>query len=65
MPTAIGHGIAIPHPRTPVITVADNTSVSICYLEAPFDFGALDGQEVHNHFYSSDGQSPQTSGCAF
>jgi PTS system nitrogen regulatory IIA component len=50
MPTAIGHGIAIPHPRTPVITVADNTSVSICYLEAPFDFGALDGQEVHTIF---------------
>ncbi|MFA7361940.1 MAG: PTS sugar transporter subunit IIA [Candidatus Kapaibacterium sp.] len=50
MPTAIGHGIAIPHPRTPVITVADYTSVSICYLEAPFDFGALDGHEVHTIF---------------
>jgi nitrogen PTS system EIIA component len=50
MPTAIGHGIAIPHPRTPVITVADNASVSICYLESPLDFGALDGQEVHTIF---------------
>jgi nitrogen PTS system EIIA component len=50
MPTAIGHGIAIPHPRTPIITVADNASVSICFLNVPLDFGALDGQNVHTLF---------------
>ena len=50
MPTAIGHGIAIPHPRSPIVTVSDNASVSICYLDEPLDFGALDGQEVHTLF---------------
>jgi len=50
MPTAIGHGIAIPHPRSPIVTISDNASVSICYLDVPLDFGALDGQEVHTLF---------------
>ncbi len=50
MPTAIGRGIAIPHPRNPIVTGAGNASVSICYLKNPVDFGALDNQPVHTLF---------------
>jgi PTS system nitrogen regulatory IIA component len=50
MPTAIGKGIAIPHPRNPIVTDTNNASVSICYLQDPIDFGSLDGQKVHSLF---------------
>jgi nitrogen PTS system EIIA component len=50
MPTAIGKGIAIPHPRNPIVTDIKNASVSICYLEKPIDFGSLDKQPVHTLF---------------
>ncbi len=50
MTTAIGRGIAIPHPRNPIITEAGDSSVSICYLENPTDFKALDGNPVHTLF---------------
>jgi len=50
MPTAIGKGIAIPHPRNPIITDLKNASVSICCLEKPINFGSLDGQPVHTLF---------------
>lgn len=47
MPTAIGKGIAIPHPRNPIITDLKNASVSMCCLEKPIDFGSLDNQPVN------------------
>ncbi len=50
MTTAIGRGIAIPHPRNPIITEAGDSSVSICYLENLTDFNSLDGQLVHTLF---------------
>ncbi len=50
MPTAIGSGIAIPHPRNPIVTDGNNSSVSICYLSKPIEFGALDNQPVHTLF---------------
>jgi len=50
MPTAIGKGIAIPHPRNPIVTDSNNASVSICYLQKPIEFGALDNQPVHTLF---------------
>jgi len=50
MPTAIGKGIAIPHPRNPIITDLKNASVSICCLEKPIDFGSLDNEPVHTLF---------------
>jgi len=50
MPTAIGQGIAIPHPRNPLVTDAKNASVSICYLREPIDFQALDNQPVETLF---------------
>jgi PTS system nitrogen regulatory IIA component len=50
MPTSIGRGIAIPHPRNPIVTNPNNASVTICYLQMPVDFGALDNQPVHSLF---------------
>jgi len=50
MPTSIGKGISIPHPRNPIVTNPDNASVTICYLHKPVDFGALDNQPIHSLF---------------
>ena len=50
MPTAIGKGIAIPHPRSPIVTDPNRASVSICYLSKPVNFNALDGEPVHTLF---------------
>lgn len=50
MPTAVGRGISIPHPRNPVITEAENESVTLCRLATPVDYGAMDGVAVHSLF---------------
>jgi nitrogen PTS system EIIA component len=50
MSTAIGRGIAIPHPRNPIITDIEDASVSLCFLQTPLDFRALDGLPVHTLF---------------
>jgi len=50
MTTAIGRGIAIPHPRNPIITKVEDALVAIYFLEAPADLGALDGRPVHTLF---------------
>jgi len=46
MTTAVGKGIALPHPRNPIISDIDEESVSICFLKNPIDYGALDGEPV-------------------
>ena len=45
--TAVGNGIAIPHPRFPVILPPSADTLSLCFLDHPVDFGALDGQPVN------------------
>lgn len=50
MSTAIGQGVAIPHPHHPLIADTKNASVSICFTQQPIDFGALDSQPVHTLF---------------
>jgi len=44
--TAVGGGIAIPHPRHPLVLHVTRASVSLCFLERPVDYGALDGAPV-------------------
>lgn len=44
--TAIGHGIAIPHPRNPVLLHITKPTVTLSFLENPVDFCSLDGQPV-------------------
>jgi PTS system nitrogen regulatory IIA component len=48
--TGLGHGVAIPHPRNPIVLRVAAPAVSVCYLAAPIDFDALDGQPVHTLF---------------
>jgi PTS system nitrogen regulatory IIA component len=48
--TAIGDGIAIPHVRNPIVLHLPQPMVTLCFLETPVDFGALDGQPVHTLF---------------
>lgn len=47
--TGIGDGIAIPHVRNPVVLHVRAT-VTLCFLEQPVDFGALDGLPVRTIF---------------
>jgi len=48
--TAIGGGIALPHPRHPLALGVDEPTVLLCFLEHQVDFGALDGKPVHTVF---------------
>ncbi len=48
--TGVGDGIAIPHVRNPIVLHVPRATVTLCFLETPIDFGALDGQPVHTLF---------------
>jgi len=50
MPTAIGDGIAVPHPRSPMAADEDSQFVSVCFLRQPIDWRALDGKPVGTLF---------------
>ncbi|MDR1956247.1 MAG: PTS sugar transporter subunit IIA [Treponema sp.] len=47
MSTAVGNGIALPHPRNPLISGLEEQCVIIGFLRQPVDWKALDGQKVH------------------
>jgi PTS system nitrogen regulatory IIA component len=47
MSTGMGSGIALPHPRNPVITDEKKQFVAIAFPENPVDWKALDGNAVH------------------
>lgn len=44
--TGVGDGIAIPHPRSPILLHVHAPLVSLCFLEQAVDFNALDGIPV-------------------
>jgi len=44
--TAIGGGIALPHVRNPIVLNVTRPMITLCFLERPIDFGALDGKPV-------------------
>ena len=44
--TGVGGGIAIPHPRNPIVLHVDRPTIALCYLKEPIDFAALDGLPV-------------------
>ena len=48
--TGIGEGIALPHVRNPIVLNVTRPSITLCYLEKPIDFGALDWQPVRVFF---------------
>jgi PTS system nitrogen regulatory IIA component len=49
-PTAVGEGIAVPHVRNPVVLHVGRPSLSLCFLERPIEYGALDGKPVDTLF---------------
>jgi PTS system nitrogen regulatory IIA component len=44
--TAVGDGVALPHPRSPLLSPGSPPQVTLAFLENPVDFGALDGKPV-------------------
>ncbi len=48
--TALGGGVAVPHPRAPVVAHLPRATVTLCFLEQPVDFGALDRAAVSKVF---------------
>ena len=46
MPTAIGKGVAIPHPRNPLVTDPAEQRVAVFFLKAPIPYNALDRRPV-------------------
>ena len=48
--TGVGDGIAIPHPRNPIVLHVPRPTVTLCFLERPVDFQSLDGKPVHTLF---------------
>ena len=48
--TGLGDGIAIPHPRNPIVLHVDKPEVALCFLASAIEFGAIDGKPVHTLF---------------
>ena len=50
MPTSIGNGIALPHPRNPVINEPGGQFAVLAFLERPVEWKALDAKPVDTLF---------------
>jgi PTS system nitrogen regulatory IIA component len=48
--TGVGDGIAIPHVRNPIVLQVPKPTITLCFLEEPVDFKAIDGKPVHTIF---------------
>lgn len=48
--TAIGDGVAVPHVRNPIVLHVPCPMVTLCFLDQPIDYGALDGKPVQTLF---------------
>jgi len=46
MSTGIGEGIALPHPRNPLVSGEDKQFAALAFLEAPVNWNSLDGKPV-------------------
>jgi len=44
--TGIGNGVAIPHPRGPIVLGIDEPQVTLSFLRRPIEYGALDNKPV-------------------
>jgi PTS system nitrogen regulatory IIA component len=51
MSTAVGNGIAIPHPRESIVTSVQDQSISLCFLNTKIDYSSLDGEAVNILFF--------------
>jgi PTS system nitrogen regulatory IIA component len=46
MSTAAGNGVALPHPRNPVVSAASDQFAALAFPDKPVDWGSLDGRPV-------------------
>lgn len=46
MTTSVGSGIALPHPRTPLVSSEEEQRVYVCFLDKAVNFDAMDGKPV-------------------
>ena len=46
MPTGIGEGIALPHPRNPIISTDFEQFAALAFLASPVEWNSLDGKPV-------------------
>ena len=46
MSTSVGRGIALPHPRNPIITSAADQFVALAFLKKGVEWNSLDGKPV-------------------
>ena len=44
--TAVGNGIAIPHPRKSLVVEEENQMMMVCYLKTPIEMSAPDERKV-------------------
>lgn len=51
MPTALGHGVAVPHPREFIVKQPSSDMIIALFPKEPIDFGALGGEPVHTLFF--------------
>jgi PTS system nitrogen regulatory IIA component len=51
MTTAAGHGIALPHPRSPLVPDSALQFVALGFFEQPVNWNALDGEKVHSAIF--------------
>lgn len=45
--TGIGHGVAIPHPRGPILLGIPEPQVTLAFLRQPIEYGSLDKKPVN------------------
>jgi PTS system nitrogen regulatory IIA component len=48
--TAVGDGIALPHPRYPMVLPVPQPFITLTFLEKPIPYGTADQQPVHTLF---------------
>ena len=48
--TGIGNGLAIPHPRYPIVLPVDQPTITVCFLAKPIPYASIDNQPVHTLF---------------
>ncbi|MCG6551310.1 MAG: PTS sugar transporter subunit IIA [Candidatus Magnetominusculus sp. LBB02] len=49
-PTAVGHGIAVPHPNA-FESFTHDSYIALCHLQQPIPFDALDKEDVNTLFF--------------
>src|SRR5207302_1584437 len=48
--TGVGDGIALPHPRYPMVLPIERPFITVNFLEQPIPYASADGKPVHTLF---------------